>query len=305
MKVKGVRLHGAHDIRLEEFELPEIKDDEILVKVVSDSICMSTWKMVQAGKNHKRVPENVAEHPVIIGHEFTGDIVKVGSKWKDKFHEGKKFAQQPAIPGQMESPGYSYEFFGGAATYCIFPNDIIEKGCIWEYDGDSYFEASLGEPMSCCIGGYHSNYHTEHLSYEHKMGTLAGGNILILGGCGPMGLGAVSYGLAFENKPKRIVVTDINDAKIARAKEVIPESEAKEKGIELHYVNTANMEDPIAELRAITDGVGYSDVFVYAPVKSIAEMGDRLLAVDGCLNFFSGPTDKKLDKLIQPLWLRM
>ena len=38
MKVKGVRLHGANDIRLEEFELPEIKDDEILVKVVSDSI---------------------------------------------------------------------------------------------------------------------------------------------------------------------------------------------------------------------------------------------------------------------------
>ena len=268
MKARGVRLYGVDDIRLEEFELPEIKEDEILVKVVSDSICMSTWKMVQAGKNHKRVPENVAEHPVIIGHEFTGDIVKVGSKWKDQFHEGKKFAQQPAIPGQMESPGYSYEYFGGAATYCIFPGDVIEKGCIWEYDGDSYFEASLGEPMSCCIGGYHSNYHCEHLSYEHKMGTLEGGDILILGGCGPMGLGAVSYGLTFENKPRRIVVTDINEAKIARAKE-----------------------DPVAELKAITGGKGYSDVFVYAPVKSIAEMGNKLLAEDGCMNFFAGPTD--------------
>ena len=291
MKARGVRLYGVNDIRLEEFELPEIKEDEILVKVVSDSICMSTWKMVQAGKNHKRVPENVAEHPVIIGHEFTGDIVKVGEKWKGQFHEGKKFAQQPAIPGQMESPGYSYEYFGGASTYCIFPGDVIEKGCIWEYEGDSYFEASLGEPMSCCIGGYHSNYHNEHLSYEHKMGTLAGGDILILGGCGPMGLGAVSYGLTFENKPKRIVVTDINDAKIARAKEVIPESEAAEKGVELHYVNTAGMEDPVAELKAITGGKGYSDVFVYAPVKSIAEMGNRLLAEDGCMNFFAGPTD--------------
>ncbi len=291
MKARGVRLYGVDDIRLEEFELPEIKEDEILVKVVSDSICMSTWKMVQAGKNHKRVPENVAEHPVIIGHEFTGDIVKVGEKWKGQFHEGKKFAQQPAIPGQMESPGYSYEYFGGATTYCIFPGDVIEKGCIWEYEGDSYFEASLGEPMSCCIGGYHSNYHNEHLSYEHKMGTLAGGDILILGGCGPMGLGAVSYGLTFENKPKRIVVTDINDAKIARAKEVIPESEAAEKGVELHYVNTAGMEDPVAELKAITGGKGYSDVFVYAPVKSIAEMGNRLLAEDGCMNFFAGPTD--------------
>ena len=42
MKAKGVRLHGANDLRLEEFELPEITDDEILVKVISDSICMST-----------------------------------------------------------------------------------------------------------------------------------------------------------------------------------------------------------------------------------------------------------------------
>ena len=42
MKAKGVRLYGAQDVRLEEFELPQIKEDEILVKVVSDSICMST-----------------------------------------------------------------------------------------------------------------------------------------------------------------------------------------------------------------------------------------------------------------------
>ena len=47
MKVKGVRLYAKDDIHLEEFELPEIKDDEILVKVMSDSICMSTWKMVK------------------------------------------------------------------------------------------------------------------------------------------------------------------------------------------------------------------------------------------------------------------
>ena len=89
MKAKGVRLYGAHDIRLEEFELPEIKDDEILVRVVSDSICMSTWKMVQAGKDHKRVPENVAEHPVIIGHEFTGDIVQVGKSGRISFMKAK------------------------------------------------------------------------------------------------------------------------------------------------------------------------------------------------------------------------
>ena len=41
MKTKALRLYGANDLRLEEFELPEIKDDEILAEVISDSICMS------------------------------------------------------------------------------------------------------------------------------------------------------------------------------------------------------------------------------------------------------------------------
>ena len=54
MKAKGVRLHAANDLRLEEFELPEITDDEILVKVVSDSICMSTYKCAILGTEHKR-----------------------------------------------------------------------------------------------------------------------------------------------------------------------------------------------------------------------------------------------------------
>jgi threonine dehydrogenase-like Zn-dependent dehydrogenase len=41
MKTKAVRIYGKKDLRLEEFDLPELKDDEILASVISDSICMS------------------------------------------------------------------------------------------------------------------------------------------------------------------------------------------------------------------------------------------------------------------------
>lgn len=295
MKTKAVRMYGMDDLRLEEFELPEIKEDEILVKVMSDSICMSTYKLVKQGKKHKRAPQNIDTNPIIVGHEFAGDIVAVGDKWKDQFKPGQKFALQPALnyKGSLASPGYSYEFFGGACTYCIIPHEVMELGCLLNYNGDSYFEASLGEPMSCIIGGYHANYHTNKQNYDHAMGTKKDGNILILGGCGPMGLGAVSYGIQFENKPKRIVVTDINDDRIARAAEVITPEAAKEKGIELYYVNTAAMADPEAELMAMTDGHGYDDVFVYVPIRQVAEMADRLMAFDGCMNFFAGPTDNQ------------
>lgn len=158
MKTKAVRLYGANDLRTEEFELPEIKDDEILVKIVSDSICMSTYKCAIQGKAHKRVPQNVDTHPTIMGHEFAGDIIKVGKKWQNQFKPGMRFAQQPALnyKGTMWSPGYSYEFFGGDCTYCIIPNEVMELGCLMEYHGRAYYEASLAEPMSCCIGAMHA-----------------------------------------------------------------------------------------------------------------------------------------------------
>ena len=295
MKTKAVRMYGKDDLRLEEFELPQIKEDEVLVKVMSDSICMSTYKLVEQGKKHKRAPQNIDTNPVIVGHECSGLIVEVGKKWQDQFKPGQKFSLQPALnyKGKLDSPGYSYEFCGGACTYCIMPHEVMELGCLLDYTGESFFEASLGEPMSCIIGGYHANYHTNKKNYDHAMGTKTDGNILILGGCGPMGLGAVSYGLQFGNKPRRIVVTDISDDRIRRAREVISEESAKKRGIELRYVNTAAMADPVGELLSITDGHGYDDVFVYVPNKQVAEMGDRLLAFDGCMNFFAGPMDNQ------------
>ena len=295
MKTKAVRMYGTRDLRLEEFELPEIKDDEILVKIMSDSICMSTYKLVEQGKKHKRAPQNIETNPIIIGHEFAGVIVKVGAKWQNQFKPGQRFAQQPALnyKGSLASPGYSYEYFGGACTYCIIPHEVMELGCLMNYDGDSFFEASLGEPMSCIIGGYHANYHTNKKNYEHAMGTKEGGNILNMGGCGPMGLGAVSYGIQFENRPKRIVVTDISDDRIARAKKMITPEQAAANGVELIYANTAAMDDEYEGLMALTEGHGYDDVFVYVPNKQVAELGDRLLAFDGCMNFFAGPTDNQ------------
>ena len=218
MKAKGVRLHAANDLRLEEFELPEITDDEILVKVVSDSICMSTYKCAILGTEHKRVHEDVAEHPAIMGHEFAGDIVKVGKNHQDKFKPGMKFTLQPALnyKGTMWSPGYSYEFFGGDATYCIIPSEVMELGCLLEYKGRAYYEASLAEPMSCSIGAFNAAYHTKMGVYTHQMGIKEGGKLAIMAGAGPMGLGALTYALHRDVRPSVVVVTDLNQERLDR-----------------------------------------------------------------------------------------
>jgi threonine dehydrogenase-like Zn-dependent dehydrogenase len=97
MKTKAVRLYGKEDLRLEEFDLPEIKDDEILAHIISDSVCMSTFKAAEQGADHKRVPNDIAENPIIVGHEFCGEIVQVGAKWAHQFKAGQKFSIQPAL----------------------------------------------------------------------------------------------------------------------------------------------------------------------------------------------------------------
>ncbi len=293
MQTKAVRLYGVNDLRLEAFELPPIKEDEILAHIISDSVCMSTHKAAQQGAAHKRVPDNVAQNPVIVGHEFCGEIVQVGKKWQSKFHAGDRFSIQPALNyhGTLDAPGYSYPYIGGSATYVIIPNEVMEMNCLLPYEGEAFFYGSLAEPMSCIVGGYRANYHVKQGTYDHKMGIRPGGSTAILAGAGPMGLGAIDYAVHNqESKPGVLVVTDIDQARLDRAAEILSVEEAAQNGVKLIYCNTAGIDDPAAYLRSLLGGNGFDDVFVYAPVKSIVELADAILEKDGCLNFFAGPT---------------
>ncbi len=292
MKTRAVRLYGKNDLRLEEFELPEIKEDEILAHIISDSICMSSYKASIQGPDHKRVPNDVAQNPVIIGHEFCGEIVKVGSKWANQFKAGDKFSIQPAInnEGSLAAPGYSYRYIGGDATYVVIPAVVMEYNCLLKYTGEAFFCGSLAEPQSCIVGGFHAQYHTTQGSYVHKMGIVEGGKCAILAGVGPMGLGAIDYALHGDRRPGLLVVTDINQERLDRAASIFTLEAAAKDGIKLVYLNTGEG-DPVEKLMQLTDGTGYDDVFVFAPVRPVVEQGDRILGKDGCLNFFAGPTN--------------
>lgn len=298
MKTTAIRLYGKKDLRMEEFELPQLKDNEILAKVVSDSLCMSSYKASSQGTDHKRIPDDVAENPIIIGHEFAGELVEVGSKWAHKFKAGDKFSIQPALyyedgpVGILSAPGYSYKFIGGDATYVIIPNEVMAKDCLLAYQGEGYYPASLAEPLSCVIGAMHANYHTTPGSYKHSMEIVDGGKMAILAGVGPMGLAAINYVLRREDrKPSLLVVTDVDQTRLDRAASIYTVEFAASRGIDLKYINTGKMGNPAEELKMISGDSGYDDVFVFAPVKPVVEQGDAILAFDGCLNFFAGPSD--------------
>lgn len=293
MKTKAVRIYGKKDIRLEEFELPEIKENEILARVVSDSICMSSHKAALQGAEHKRVPDDIHINPTIIGHEFAGVILEVGEKWKHRFSAGQKFSIQPAMNhmGTLDAPGYSFRYIGGDATHVVIPDIVMEADSLLRYEGEAFYPASLSEPMSCIVGAFHACYHVPPGTYNHNMGIREGGNMAILAGTGPMGLGAIDYALHQSRKPGLLVVTDIDDKRLARAACLFPVEHAMKEGIKLSYVNTGKTENPIKSMRELTGGKGFDDVFVFAPVKQVVEQADSILGFDGCLNFFAGPAD--------------
>lgn len=294
MLTTALRLYGKKDLRLESFELPPIKDDEILIKMISDSICMSTYKAAQQGSEHKRVPDDVANNPVIVGHEFSAEIVEVGAKWQKEYHKGKRVSLQPAMRGTYIAAGYTFPYIGGDTTYAIIPSMYIELGNVLPFTGDAFFSASLSEPLSCVIGAVHACYHTTLGEYTHAMDIREGGVSAILAGAGPMGLAMIDYMVHRERHSSKIVVTDIDDARLANAQAILSPQEAAKHGVELIYLNTKGMDNPVAELKRLSGSDGYDEVFVLAPVPAVIQQGDEILGHDGCLNFFAGPSNPAL-----------
>lgn len=294
MKTKAVRIYGVHDLRLEEFELPAMGEDEIQARIITDSLCMSTYKVQNQGSKHKKLPDDLAEHPVIMGHEFCGIIEAVGDKWKHLYHPGDKFVAQPNL-GRADtfSLGYSFPYVGGEATKVIIMNEAIEKGCLLPYHGDSFFEGALVEPLSCIIAGFKANFHLrDRNEYDHKMGIREGGAMAILGGTGPIGNLAIDYAIHCDRRPSLLVVTGSTQSKLDRTRMLYTVEEAARNGVSLHYVLTPKGSDFVDSVKSLSpDGKGFDDIFLMVAQQDVVTQAEQLLANDGCFNFFAGPAN--------------
>lgn len=296
METKAVRFYGDH-LSLDTFELPAIKDNEILAHIITDTLCLSTYKAIKQGTEHIRIPKDISKNPTIIGHEFCGEILEVGSKWRGSFSPKEKFILQPALNynGSPFAPGYSYQYIGGSATFIIIPNEVMEMGCLLKYDGDSFFSGCLAEPMSCIIGGFKKMFHTQTGSYDLKIDIKQSGQMLILGGAGPMGFGTIDYAVKRSVKPRKIVVVDNIQEKLDKASSIVTVETAKKYGVELEYLNVAGLtvDEQKAILLNVSENNGFDDIFIYAAVRKLVELGDAVLAHDGCMNLFAGPYDNE------------
>lgn len=295
MRTTAVRMYGAGDLRLESFEIEDRESENIVVRIITDSVCMSTYKELTQGASHKRVPENIHERPIVVGHETAGEIVAVPPRYGDRWSPGDRFVLQPALndPSFLKgygAIGYSFESFGGDATITEVPERVLENGCLMPYKGAAFFSGSLAEPMACIIRGVRGMHHSSPGTYQIEMDIKEEGSVAILAGCGPMGLGMIDYLLSRGRRPKRIAVTDIDQPRLDRARSLLA-PKAADHGVELSFWNGRGA--IVQELNG-SFSHGFDDIFVMAPVSALLEQAVELLGEDGCCNFFAGPTKKEM-----------
>lgn len=91
-------------------------------------------------------------------------------------------------------------------------------------------------------------------------------------------MGAIDYTINNPDCcPSLLVVTDIDDMRLNKAAAIFSSQKAREKNIDLRYLNTKDI-NAVAKLKETSNGTGYNDVLVMAPVQIVVDQGDAILA---------------------------
>ncbi|MCX6984485.1 MAG: alcohol dehydrogenase catalytic domain-containing protein, partial [Lentisphaerae bacterium] len=198
-------------------KVPEIGDDELLVKIDSIGLCFSDVKLIRAGKDHPRVVSpDLATQPVIPGHEAVMTVVKTGKKVSDKFKAGQRFIIQADIYVKGKGFAYGYAIDGGMAEYSRIDQRVLngDEGCYLLPLADSIPAgiAALVEPWTCVIASY---------MIDNRKAPQKGGSVLIASEEGNKN----TYGpgkLLADAKPAKISVLNLTQQSIDLMKKEIP-----------------------------------------------------------------------------------
>ena len=158
MKQMNVAMYYKNDdVRIEQQPIPEIGDDELLLKVMASGICGSDvmeWYRVKKA-------------PLVLGHELAGDIVKKGKNVK-KFEVGDRVFATHHVPCNTcrfclnnqhticDTLHHTTFYPGGFAEYLRLPAINVDRGTFLLPDTMSYDEATFIEPLACVIRGFRS-----------------------------------------------------------------------------------------------------------------------------------------------------
>ncbi|WP_036720804.1 NAD(P)-dependent alcohol dehydrogenase [Paenibacillus harenae] len=233
--MKAAVMRGTRKIQIEEYPVPPIGPDEVLIKVMAVGICGSDLHYY----SHGRIGKYVVDKPFILGHECSGDIAAIGSNVQ-RFQVGDRVAVEPGVTcGRCDAckegrynlcPDVEFlatpPFDGAFVQYIKIREDFVFS----IPDHLSYEEAALVEPFSV---GIHAAART---------GLQPGSTVAIMG-MGPVGLMAVAAAKAYG--AATIIVTDLEPLRLEAAKQMGAS----------HIINIRE-QDPLEEIKTITNGKG-------------------------------------------------
>ncbi len=269
MTMKAACLYGKKDIRIEEVPVPEIGDNEVLLKVKSALICGTDLRMYKNG-----YPGVSEATPRIPGHELSGIIGKTGKEVRG-YTEGMAVAVAPnmgcgscnsCIGGNTQLCKVNFRAFGinidGAfAEYVKIPGDAVRQGNMVELKNLSFEEAALAEPLSCVFNAFQR--------YDVQPA-----DIVLIIGAGPIGL--MHGKLADMAGASKVIINDINRERLDLVKAVEPGFLTSE-GDEIRSL--------VAELTA---GEGVQVIVTACPAPEAQVLAMELVAMNGRVSFFGG-----------------
>ena len=204
--MKALVVEGVKNLAYKDVPMPEIKPNEVLVKVRACGIC---------GSDIPRALDNgVHYYPIIIGHEFSGEIISVGSEVKN-LTCGQRVTAAPLVPCDNCENCYKgnpamcehYSFIGsrqdGAmAEYVAVP----AKNIVPIADNVTFEQAACIEPITVAIHGI------------ERAGAIDSGKSAIVYGCGTIGI--LTMQCLKAKGLERVYVIDIDEHKLALAKKL-------------------------------------------------------------------------------------
>jgi L-iditol 2-dehydrogenase len=203
--MKVAMYYNNNDVRIEKQIIPEINDDEILVKIMASGICGSDvmeWYRIKKA-------------PLVLGHEIAGIVEKTGKNIKD-FQKGDRVFVTHHVPCNtcrnclnddhtICHTLHTTKFYpGGFAEYLRVPSINVDRGTFKIPDLLSFEDATFIEPLACVVRGF------------RKADFKPANSVLVLGS-GVAGL--LNIKLAKVYGATKIFATDINEARLKKAKE--------------------------------------------------------------------------------------
>jgi L-iditol 2-dehydrogenase len=257
--LKAARLYGVRDLRIEEVPDPEPAAGEVLIQIAACGVCPSDLRAYTGTRAAS------GGSPRTPGHEWAGVVVGLGEGVADLALGDR------VVPDWRVVCGKCYNCRRGTFNYCsdlgrirggfaelgVAPATNVRK----IPDHVTFEQAAFCEPLACCING----------SQASRIGI---GDDVAIVGCGPIGLQHLQLARI---QGARVIAVDLDERRLEMAKQ-----------LGAHDLVPAADGDPVARVKALTDGRGADAVIVAVGDVRAARQAIAMAGLNGRVQLFAG-----------------